>query len=191
MTEYNPQADTTITKDGADLLITRYKRRTKFKAWLASYTNRVQEGEDLIQELFTVLDIETSVGVWLELLGKIVGQKRTDIDDEIYRVHVKARIRINISHGTEDDMQELAFLLLAASDWHSRDLYPNEFRINVNDSPGNENLLASLFKQCLAAAKRFRLEYSEHPREEVFSFKHLGAPNSTFLSGKLAGLAKP
>ena len=173
MTAFAPVADTTIVTDGADLLITKYKNRTLFKAWLATYTQRLQEGEDLVQQLFTVLSIETSVGVWLDLLGRIVGQPRTSTDDDVYRIHVKARIRINISHGTENDIQELAFLLLAASDWRTFDVYPNEIRVNVNDSAGNEGILAGLFKEALAAGKRLRYEYSTSSRVDVFTLKHL------------------
>ncbi len=190
MTEYSVSRDTTISADAAGNLIDKYKKRTKFKAWLKSYTDRVQEGETDAQDLIDILNIDDATGVFLDVLGAIVGQKRTDVDDEVYRISVKARIRINISHGTEDDIQELAFLLFAATtDWFTRDVYPNEIRLNVNDSAsGTENTIAALIKQACAAAKRFRLEYSAESRVNMFTLRHFDTPNSPSKSGKLAGL---
>lgn len=101
-------------KDFPDRGIARFLEQFKnspfFAALTRSYLNRVQELEDAIWEVILIRGIESSEGVNLDTIGKIVGRPRFGLIDSDYRVALRAEIRINRSAGTTIDVIDVGVL---------------------------------------------------------------------------------
>ncbi len=71
---------------------------------------------DLAAAMLAVLtqrNVDTAVGVQLDVIGAIVGRAREGVsDDEIYRRYVRAQISANKSNGTVNDVQKVARLII-------------------------------------------------------------------------------
>jgi len=71
---------------------------------------------DLAAAMLAVLtqrNVDTAVGVQLDVIGAIVGRAREGVaDDEIYRRYVRAQISANKSNGTVNDVQKVARLVI-------------------------------------------------------------------------------
>jgi len=71
---------------------------------------------DLAAAMLAVLtqrNVDTAVGVQLDVIGAIVGRAREGVsDDEIYRRYVRAQISANKSNGTVNEVQKVARLVI-------------------------------------------------------------------------------
>jgi hypothetical protein len=98
-----------------DLLLEQYKNKPRTLALLRSFIRRCQELEDAAWEVLLQRFIDNAVGAQLDMLGRIVGQDLDGVDDETYRVYIKARIRVNRSHGRPDDVIDVLRLIETAA----------------------------------------------------------------------------
>lgn len=63
--------------------------------------------------VLTMRVLDTAVGVWLDVLGTLVGRPRNGIaDDDIYRRYIRAQIASNKSNGTIDEILTIAELVI-------------------------------------------------------------------------------
>jgi len=91
---------TTHNQDALNRLLYQYRDSEKLKGFItALYGTQVQELEDAAWQLLTRLNIDSSEGVQLDHIGKIVGQSRQSMADDRYRIWIKAKIAQNISEG--------------------------------------------------------------------------------------------
>jgi hypothetical protein len=60
--------------------------------------------EDAAQALLTLTSIDDSEGTQLDRLGVLLGQPRAGLDDATYRLALKARVKVNRSSGTVEDI---------------------------------------------------------------------------------------
>lgn len=91
----------------------QFKDKPNLIAFLSALVAPVQDIEDAMQQLLLERDIETAVGVQLDMLGAIVGQARGGLADADYRRYVRARVRANRSRGIVEDILQVARLVLA------------------------------------------------------------------------------
>ncbi len=82
------------------------------EAMLASFTDRIQELEDAAWEVADYLLLKNAFGVVLDKIGKIVGRSRRGLEDDDYKIALRARIRINRSFGRPEDLIAVARLSL-------------------------------------------------------------------------------
>lgn len=92
---------------GLDLVLSQYRNRPIFLAWLASYLRQVQLLEDATYDVIVSRFLDRATNAQLELIGKIVGEPRLGRDDDLYRIFVAARIRINRSFGRYRDVLDV------------------------------------------------------------------------------------
>lgn len=88
--------------------ITDDLKKENFEKFVTVYTEEIQELEDALIVLANQKDIETVTGVWLDFLGKLVGETRGGRNDEDYRAALKLKIAANTSDGTPDLIMSLA-----------------------------------------------------------------------------------
>lgn len=79
---------------------------------LAALARPALELEYAAQQLLLLRSIYTATGIWLERIGAIVGQSKGDLDDEVYRRLLFARIATNRSTGRRADLIKIAKLVL-------------------------------------------------------------------------------
>lgn len=86
-------------------LYTQFRGKATWIAWCDEVLGpQFQDLEDAGQTLLTMLDIEASEGVQLDVIGRIVGQPRNGVDDPTYRLYLSARVLANRSTGTVEDI---------------------------------------------------------------------------------------
>lgn len=102
---------TIVQKDQVEIAVDRpsYKLKDKenFIALITMLVSQLQEIEEALILLGNQKDIDNVVGIYLDYLGKILGEDRLERSDEEYRTALKLKISINNSDGTPDIISEI------------------------------------------------------------------------------------
>src|SRR3989338_3051323 len=93
-----------------NLLLTQFYDSPILNAVQNAFLGQIAELESVFEQLRNLID--QAAGSQLDLLGKIVGQKRSNRSDANYKLWLEARILLNKSHGIEDDLRELLRVLI-------------------------------------------------------------------------------
>lgn len=122
-------------EQGTDRLLERFKNQPNMVGTLQVILRRMQRIEDVIWELYEGVWLDNAIGVQLDNLGDIVGELRKGRQDEVYRLWIRARIKINRSNGKISDTLELARLILesTASIKYIPE-YPAAYKVTVNNT---------------------------------------------------------
>ncbi len=151
----------------------QFKGRVKFAAFLSSFIEQAQDVEAVLFEIVNETHLETAVGESLNVLGRIVGEDRQGLDDDAYRLRIKARIRLNLSSGTVEDILEILALVLGSSYVSELQAYaPASFRLDIYgpmDTPTSE-YIAQIVSEARAAGVGGLLVYSEELDAVTFTF---------------------
>ncbi len=102
---------TDYVADAQAALTDQFKRDTVIKLG-AALAKQVQDLENTIFAVLNGRTIDGAVGVQLDGLGALVGETRKGRTDALYRIRIKARIRLNLSCGTPEQILEIVTLLL-------------------------------------------------------------------------------
>lgn len=87
-------------------------------------TRSVQSLEDNISDVRSALTLAGATGVWLDRLGRIVGEPRGGLSDAEYRRFISARLQINRSQGERERLIRIAQLMSGASFVQMTSAYP-------------------------------------------------------------------
>lgn len=79
---------------------------------LKAWTSTLQPIEDTAQAMILQKNVDDAEGAQLDALGKLVGQGRAGLDDVSYRLYIKARIAVNRSNGTFNELIKITVLVL-------------------------------------------------------------------------------
>jgi hypothetical protein len=96
-------------------VIWQYRNSPKFLEWvqiLPAIAN--QEIEVPLEVLSEILDFENQEGELLNIVGRIVGQERGDLDDDTYKVLIRSRIYRNNSDVRIDSIIEATEFITGA-----------------------------------------------------------------------------
>lgn len=85
-------------------MLERYRNKTRTVLLVRELADSVQEVEAALWDLISRTAIDTADGVWLEGLGRVVGENREGATDTEFRRFIRARIRANRSAGTVEDI---------------------------------------------------------------------------------------
>lgn len=130
--------------------------------------------ENAFQQLLVGRTLDAAEGVQLDIIGKIVGQPRGGLDDELYRRILRARIAANFSDGNVPDMLRVVKLVInddATSYVHFQN---HEFATQVVEieavavSDALATLLMSLVLDSQAAGVRTIVIYGAEPPANWF-----------------------
>ena len=86
-------------EDSKNLLTQEYKGKPRIEGFLCALGEQAQLLENAFYQLLTLRSLSTATGVNLDRLGDIVGEKRRDRLDDVYRVYIGIRILVNSSDG--------------------------------------------------------------------------------------------
>ncbi len=90
---------------------------TNAQRFVAALVTPLQDLETLWHQTRLMRDLNTSVGVHLTTLGKIVGKQREGVsDDEVFRRLARAQIVVNNSSGSIDELIQIAELVVFDDD---------------------------------------------------------------------------
>jgi hypothetical protein len=165
-------ATPTRIADYLDQAVTRFiqvfQDKPRLTALLASWTAEANELEGVYWSLITDRTVDRATGITLDLIGKLVGQPRVGPNDEVYRIFIKTRIRVNRSQGESIDLIEVARLLFDADNirFVIRELYPASVIVDVIDAlPAYQDFIASIFRQAKAAGVGLDLQWSSSAQD--------------------------
>ena len=100
-----------------NLLTSQYQGSPKFLAWLAFVLQMVDDVTAVMEQIDEAFDLDTAVGVQLDILGQRIGEMRTVgfqpsngvspvLDDATYRLLLQAKVAQNYFNGLVDGLQE-------------------------------------------------------------------------------------
>jgi len=106
-----------------------------------AFVSEIQELEDAIQSVITLRQIDNAGLEQLKVLGKIVGERYASQAVETYRAYVKARILVNRSGGTINDLLRVIQLLSTATvAWYQDGYYVVSISVEGDASVSLEGL---------------------------------------------------
>ncbi len=133
----------------------------------------VQPIEDALTQLLTQRTLDTAVGAQLDAIGVIVGQARGGLDDDTYRLYLRARIAVHRSNGTFNDLIKVATLLV--DDDAAMIVIHNEgtatvrlFVSNVVLTDDIAAVIANFEQSAVSAGVRIVVEWIDSPAAGIF-----------------------
>lgn len=156
-------------EQGADQLLEQFRDKPRLLAYLNAVLRPIQKFEDDVWAVILSRLIDDAIGVQLDILGKIVGEPRgSHVDDEIYRLFIRARIAINHTHGHADDVIGV-LRLVEAAEFSFSEYYPATILIEyVAVTAAPATVLFELANEARAAGVALLLTYGT--QTDFFSF---------------------
>lgn len=168
-------------------LIEQFKNKTNWPKVLTAFIQQIQDLEDMHFELIEIPDLESGIGVQLDVIGRIVDEDRKGRSDADYRIAIRGRILVNKSEGTPIDILDLLEILSGAGIELTE--YPPASYVAyllaelASEDEGEQ--IAVLMKDATAAGVNGSLVYSSDPVSERFQFDTSG---QGFDQGKYVGV---
>jgi hypothetical protein len=151
-------------------LIAQFKGKQHVENLIASYAEQVQDLEDVYFEVLLETALDTAVGAQLDGIGSIVGEPRDGLDDDDYRVHIRGRIKINVSSGTFQDVVD-AVRLMTDNDMEIIERFPAAFDLVLYDELDEPvGPVVQVIGETKPAGVGGIVEYRLSPEDELFSF---------------------
>jgi hypothetical protein len=94
--------------------LSQFQGSPKVLGILAAKVRKSQELENDIWKITDAISIDSPYDFILDIIGKIVGRGRNELSNQLYRLAIRAQIRINRSSGIVEDFNAVG--QLAAND---------------------------------------------------------------------------
>lgn len=186
---------------GTDRLLQQYKDATSVgvREVVAEGSNEVQDVNNALASFDSQLNVATATGKPLELLGKLVGEYRQGRSDDVYRIWVSAKIRINRSNGTIEDIIDIFRILTSSlATVVITEYQPASITVKISGfNVSSPNDFLAVLRLARKAGVGYRLEYSTGAYGFGFRFAGgvvgggRGFPDAVLTpgsGGKLAGV---
>lgn len=154
---------TTHVADALDRLILQYEDKPRMQALVSAFVNPLQRLEDAAFAVLVQSALDGAVGVQIDQIGGIVGEKRAGKIDADYKRFVSARIKVNFSDGKIDQLANIALLILGdAFPVEVRDMYPSAVEVEVQDCTVNAYFMwRDFLHKAKGSAKSLQLVYAK------------------------------
>ena len=97
--------------DGLAVLLEQYQESGELQELICSYLRVLQQSEDdVIAMLAGMRDLDTAVGAQLDVIGRIVNERRDGGSDDDYRRRLRVAILVNRSDGKLEQLIEIVSL---------------------------------------------------------------------------------
>lgn len=165
-------AVTNVAERGLSRLIEQWKDKPRMRAWVSSYLDEVQELRDAGWDVLVSRLIDDGTGVQLTTIGRLVGQERTNEDDDRFRVLVRARIAVNMSRGRWGDILRVARILLEDGvEFSLAEFLPCALVLTIEDPTDFiPSLEQSMLEEATAGGVRIDVHFHETPSDELFRY---------------------
>lgn len=160
-------------------VITQYKDSVNLNKIISVYTQQIQEFEDAAFALINERTLDGSIGFQLDQMGTILDEIRNGLDDDDYRIVLKAKIAENVSEGTPEDLIGIFKVLLNPEEVHYNEIYPAGFELTAI---GDQDPVSSIerVKQAINRAKPAGVELVSVKQVTRFpEFSFLDDPDPT------------
>lgn len=113
-------------------LISQYKEKPRIEGFLRAFVDPFQPLEAALIDLIINRWVYTAVGAQLDVLGVIVDEPRGGRMDQEYRIAIIAKIAINNSKGTPEEVISIFGLLTASTDILLQEYFPGVVWLSGN-----------------------------------------------------------
>lgn len=160
-------------------LVDYFRGQPILEALCQSWLDQIQEIEDALFEILLERNLDDAEGVQLETIGKIVGQTPLEQTQDL-RTAIRARLLINRSSGTPEELILLLRLLLADEEEFALvEEYPAQVRVRILDplTSFTPSVGLLLLDQADPAAVRMMITYStDEPADRLqFGYRSPGS----------------
>jgi hypothetical protein len=140
-------------------------------------TGGLQEIEDAVHAIRASRAIGIATGAQLDLIGRIVGQPREGRGDDVYRIWLRARVRLNRSSGTPEDLLSVfASITQGSTTIVLEEQFPAGFVLRVGSTSIIEPAeLAALVRLAKGAGVAAIVESATSDDPDSFAFEPNGA----------------
>jgi hypothetical protein len=166
-------------------LMSQYKEGTlgarnskNLRSLLEVFTKQIQELEDAFYDLYSLRYLEKAFGLQLDKIGKIVGIKRYELNDEDYRKRIYSQIILNCKNGETETLIIALKLIMNATDVEYNESYVGKIRLKFFSKKDGKNLQNQINRLCLAGIKNVELV-------QVFSLKPFKLAESSLADFQL------
>ena len=94
-------------------LLSQHQRRPRIRSLIESLAEGAQANEDEGFDVLVSTTLTAAQGANLDEWGALVGEARGDLEDADYRVFISARIKVNNTTGTTDEILAIWALLVS------------------------------------------------------------------------------
>jgi len=173
---------------GAARLIWQYRGdQPRIQAFLDAMLTQLQSIEDVSLDVLTGIWPLTAVGDQLDVLGRIVGQLRGDLDDGEYRVFILGRIFVNHMNGTIQEFYDLLEILGVTEQIHSDEAYPAFYRLDATGC-NHGKLMGELVLDAAPAGVDLLWIYNDEDEDISFAFSDTPGADEVNADGGFANL---
>lgn len=124
-------SDKDLLEEAIERVVEQFKGKEKFEALVTALTDQATAVQTALLGILNDTNIATVTGDQLDGLGAIVGEERFGRDDDAYRLAIRARIILNFSRGTADDIINLIRALIGNYTVKIREYFPASFIAEV------------------------------------------------------------
>lgn len=151
-------------------LLSKEKGHDILRAWLKSYVARVQELEDTAWDVIEKRTLDGE-GAQLDAIGRLVMRYRGDLDDDNYKIALRAQIRVLRSKGKPFDLEDVTTLSLPDGfDYLYDEDYPKSTTIEVvGEVDFNIDVLWYNLVRAKPAGTRLFLLWEDSPSTNAFT----------------------
>lgn len=167
-------------------LAQQFKDKPNITALVRALCVPIQDIENALWQLKTQRGFN-GIGVQLDLVGKIVGQPRNGLSDADYLLYLRAKIAVESSIGTVEDLLTVASLIDPGNSIHVQYAGPATLTITVVEriTQATATALDAFLHQAAPDGVRVILIYTLEPSANTFTFD--GTVYQAFDNGYLAG----
>lgn len=109
----------------------QFRTKPFIRALVEIRARKWQALEDAAWEVLDAQTIETAIGVGLDAIGVLVGRGRNDATDALYRIALRAQIRINRAQGNARDTLEVGNLSTLGNTFQPRTYPPASYVVTM------------------------------------------------------------
>lgn len=133
---------------------------------------QAQDMEDATQAVLTITSIDDSVGPQLDVIGRVVKQDRLGASDAVYRMYLKAKILVNRSGGTVENIYAVFNALLGELGYEIHTHPVKTFVMNIGTAiTAAQAKIAALFlRDAKEAGARGIMQFHSVPTGQLFTF---------------------
>jgi len=131
---------TTHIADAKARLLSQFQGKTRIEGLLDAFSQQVQDYEDAVIPLESLLDIATQEGAQLDGIGTILGEAREGRTDADYRTALTERIAALYSSGEPEAVIQAYILATGSASVLYAPDYPAKFEISGDGSEPDDLL---------------------------------------------------
>ncbi len=153
-------------------LLQQFRGLSRIEKLVRALASRTQGIEDMLWSLATERGIDNAIGAQLDVIGRRVGQSREGMDDEVYRVWLRARMLLNRCSGTAPEIVAIFKLLLPVIGGSGLEIElqpPAALVLRIlGKLTGDADQLARILRKAKVAGVRALLEWRLSTEDETF-----------------------